>query len=128
MTGGIALILGMTGRNLGAGMSGGRAFVLDLDRALVNQQGLLSGELELTPLSDADAQFVHGLMERHVNETGSAHARELLTEWESTRVRLTAITPRDFRRVTEIRVRAIDEGTDPDGQNVWEEILEVTGG
>jgi glutamate synthase (NADPH) large chain len=128
MTGGIAVILGSTGRNVGAGMSGGRAYVLDLDHLLVNQQSLTSGELELTPLSDQDAQVVHALLERHVNETGSAHGRELLTEWESTRARFSAITPRDFRLVTEIRLRATQDGIDPDGQTVWDEILEVTGG
>ena len=128
MTGGAVLVLGATGRNIGAGMSGGYAFVLDLNRDLVNQQALLSGELELTSLSDADAAVAHSLLVTHVTETDSAHARALLDEWETTRARLTAITPRDFRRVTEIRQRAIDSGVDPDGAIVWDEILEVTGG
>jgi glutamate synthase (NADPH/NADH) large chain len=128
MTGGAVLILGATGRNIGAGMSGGYAFVLDLNRDLVNQQGLLAGELELTSLSDGDAAVAHELLVTHVTETDSAHARALLDDWETTRARLTAITPRDFRRVTEIRQRAIDSGTDPDGAVVWDEILEVTGG
>jgi glutamate synthase (NADPH/NADH) large chain len=128
MTGGVVLILGATGRNIGAGMSGGYAFVLDLNRDLVNQQALIAGELELTSLSDRDAAVARDLLVTHVTETNSAHARALLDEWETTRGRLTAITPRDFRRVTEIRQRAIDLGVDPDGAIVWDEILEVTGG
>jgi glutamate synthase (NADPH/NADH) large chain len=128
MTGGAVLILGATGRNIGAGMSGGYAFVLDLNHDLVNQQALVAGELELTSLSDRDAAVARELLVTHVTETNSAHARALLDEWETTRGRLTAITPRDFRRVTEIRQRAIDSGVDPDGAIVWDEILEVTGG
>jgi glutamate synthase (NADPH/NADH) large chain len=128
MTGGSVLILGATGRNIGAGMSGGYAFVLDLNHDLVNQQGLNSGELELSTLSDVDAEFAHQLLLDHVTETDSAHARQLLDDWQTTRARLTAITPRDFRRVTQIRQRAIDSGIDPDGSVVWDEILEVTGG
>ena len=128
MTGGVALILGDTGRNLGAGMSGGYAFVLDLDTKLVNQSALRSGELELTPLSDESALIVRDLLERHVAETESEYARRLLDEWETTRNRITAVTPRDFRKVTLIRERAATEGRDPDGDAVWSEIMEVTGG
>jgi len=128
MTGGVALILGTTGRNVGAGMSGGYAYVVDLDRASVNQAALQSGELELTPLSDDDAESVRDLLETHVNETGSRYASQLLDDWSVTRDRITAITPRDFRKVTIIRNAALDAGTDPDGEEVWGQIMEVTGG
>jgi glutamate synthase (NADPH/NADH) large chain len=128
MTGGVALILGSTGRNLGAGMSGGYAYVLDLNVALVNQAAILSGELVLQPLTDADAQLVRELLATHVAETGSLYATALLTEWSTTRERITAITPRDFRKVTIIRNTASDAGVDPDGDVVWAQIMEVTGG
>jgi glutamate synthase (NADPH/NADH) large chain len=128
MTGGVALILGETGRNIGAGMSGGYAFVLDLNDALVNQTALRSGELELTPLTDESALIVRDLLERHVTETGSQHAAGLLANWEETRERVTAITPRDFRLVSAIRHDAVMDGRDPDGDEVWAEIMEVTGG
>lgn len=128
MTGGVVLILGDTGRNIGAGMSGGYAFILDLNRDLVNQQGLLAGELELTALSDSHADVARGLLVTHITETGSTHAAELLAHWDITRGRLTAVTPRDFRRVSEIRHRALESGGDPDGTVVWDEILAVTGG
>ena len=109
-------------------MSGGYAFVLDLDTKLVNQSALRSGELELTPLSDESALIVRDLLERHVAETESEYARRLLDEWETTRNRITAVTPRDFRKVTLIRERAATEGRDPDGDAVWSEIMEVAGG
>ena len=128
MTGGFALILGSTGRNLGAGMSGGYAYVLDLDVALVNQAAIVSGELELTPLTDDDAAFVHELLATHVAETGSLYATDLLNDWSTTRERVTAITPRDFRRVTIVRNTALDAGIDPDSDDVWTQIMEVTGG
>ena len=128
MTGGFALILGSTGRNLGAGMSGGYAYVLDLDVALVNQAAIVSGELELSPLTDDDAAFVHELLATHVVETGSLYATDLLNDWSTTRERVTAITPRDFRRVTIVRSTALDAGIDPDSDDVWTQIMEVTGG
>jgi glutamate synthase (NADPH/NADH) large chain len=128
MTGGFALILGSTGRNLGAGMSGGYAYVLDLDVALVNQAAIVSGELELSPLTDDDATFVHELLATHVVETGSLYATDLLNDWSTTREHVTAITPRDFRRVTIVRNTALDAGIDPDSDDVWTQIMEVTGG
>ncbi|MEY4898721.1 MAG: hypothetical protein RL294_532 [Actinomycetota bacterium] len=128
MTGGIALILGSTGRNVGAGMSGGYAYVLDLDVASVNQAAIRSGELELTALTDDDAESVRGLLTTHVMETGSLYGAELLNAWAATRDRITAITPRDFRRVTILRNTAVDAGSDPDGEDVWRQIMEVTGG
>jgi glutamate synthase (NADPH/NADH) large chain len=68
------------------------------------------------------------LLERHVAETGSSFASSLLDDWESTSGRVTAVTPRDFRKVTGIRVEATRQGRDPDGDEVWAEILEVTRG
>jgi glutamate synthase (NADPH/NADH) large chain len=128
MTGGVALILGTTGRNVGAGMSGGYAYVVDLDVASVNQAALQSGELELTPLSEDNAEMVRVLLETHVTETGSRYASGLLDDWVTTRNRITVLTPRDFRKVTIIRNAAVDSGHDPDGEEVWSQIMEVTGG
>jgi glutamate synthase (NADPH/NADH) large chain len=128
MTGGVALILGSTGRNLGAGMSGGYAYVLDLNVAFVNQAAILSGELELEPLADAAAQHVRELLATHVAETGSLYATALLNNWSSTRERITTISPRDFRKVTIIRNTASEAGVDPDSDVVWTQIMEVTGG
>ncbi|HXH35100.1 MAG TPA: glutamate synthase large subunit [Plantibacter sp.] len=128
MTGGLALILGQTGRNLGAGMSGGTAYVFDLDREQVNRESLASGELTLSELGSSDVEIVRDLLERHVAETGSPLAGRLLDDFEQTVVRFVKVLPRDYAAVLATRQTALDEGLDPDGDIVWNRILEVTGG
>ncbi|MGK9146976.1 glutamate synthase large subunit [Plantibacter flavus] len=128
MTGGLALILGQTGRNLGAGMSGGTAYVFDLERDQVNRDSLASGELTLLPLGSGDVEIVRDLLERHVAETGSPLAGRLLADFEQTVSRFVKVLPRDYAAVLATRQSAVDEGLDPDGDIVWNRILEVTGG
>jgi glutamate synthase (NADPH/NADH) large chain len=128
MTGGLALILGTTGRNLGAGMSGGTAYVLDLRRERVNREALAAAELDLLPLGSGDVEIVRDLLEQHVAETGSSVARTLLDDLEAASARFTKVLPRDYAAVLETRKNAADEGLDPDGDVVWNRILEVTGG
>ncbi|KTR86559.1 glutamate synthase large subunit [Leucobacter chromiiresistens] len=145
-TGGFALILGPTGRNIGAGMSGGEAIVLDLDHAHVNPAELASGALMLQQLAGAqgaDAGVPVGeaaalrvrivdLVKRHAEQTGSRVAAELLDDFardpERTFARFTRLIPRGYSRVLEIRERASEQGIDPDGDHVWSEILEATHG
>ncbi|WP_419818914.1 glutamate synthase large subunit [Glaciibacter flavus] len=128
MTGGLALILGETGRNLGAGMSGGTAYIHDLVTARVNADSLASGELELLPLGSADREIVLDLLRQHALETGSALADGLLAEGDAALDRFTKVLPRDYAAVLETRNLAVAEGLDPDGDVVWTRILEVTGG
>lgn len=128
MTGGLALILGPTGRNLGAGMSGGTAYVYDLDRENVNPDALATGELEILPLGGADAAIVRDLLERHRAETESELATRMLADLEATLARFRKVLPRDYAAVLATRQSAADEGLDPDGDVVWNRILEVTGG
>ncbi|MBM7388223.1 glutamate synthase (NADPH/NADH) large chain [Clavibacter michiganensis] len=128
MTGGLALVLGGTGRNIGAGMSGGTAYVIDLDRDRINTDALASGELELHPLGSADAEIVLDLLRRHLAETGSTVAERLLADPETSMERFTKILPRDYAAVLATRQTAVDEGLDPDGDVAWKRILEVTGG
>jgi glutamate synthase (NADPH/NADH) large chain len=128
MTGGLALILGTTGRNLGAGMSGGTAYVLDLREERVNREALATGELELSTLGSGDIEIVRDLLEQHVAETDSNVAKALLTDLEAASARFTKVLPRDYAAVLETRRNAVDEGLDPDGDVVWNRILEVTGG
>ncbi len=128
MTGGLALVLGGTGRNIGAGMSGGTAYVIDLDRDRINTDALASGELELHPLGSADVEIVLDLLRRHLAETGSTVAERLLAEPETSMERFTKILPRDYAAVLATRQTAVDEGLDPDGDVAWKRILEVTGG
>jgi glutamate synthase (NADPH/NADH) large chain len=128
MTGGLALILGQTGRNLGAGMSGGVAYVIDLDLNDVNSDARASGELSLLGLDETDIQIVLDLLSRHVAETGSPLARRLLEAGDATWARFTKVLPRDYAAVLATRQAAVDSGVDPDGEATWLKILEVTGG
>jgi glutamate synthase (NADPH/NADH) large chain len=128
MTGGQTLIIGRTGRNFGAGMSGGTAYVLDLQSTRVNKQALESGELQLRELDAEDRDIVHGLLVKHLEETESLLAARLLENFDDTAARITKVLPRDYAAVLQTRLDAIEEGLDPDGEEVWSRILEVTGG
>ncbi|WP_437584904.1 glutamate synthase large subunit [Paramicrobacterium sp. CJ85] len=128
MTGGLALILGGTGRNLGAGMSGGIAYVLDLDRSRINAEAQVSGELELLPLGSGDREIVTDLIAQHVAETASTLGQRLLDDIEAAVSRFTKVQPRDYAAVLETRQRAVADGLDPDGDDVWQRIREVTHG
>ncbi|MCI9858024.1 glutamate synthase large subunit [Microbacterium proteolyticum] len=128
MTGGLAVILGATGRNLGAGMSGGQAYVYQLDRDLVNRDAMASGELELGPLGSGDAEILRDLLSKHVAETDSTLGRRLLDDFETEVDNFVRVLPRDYAAVLQTRQEAMSEGLDPDGDVVWKRILEVTGG
>ncbi|MEB0285973.1 MULTISPECIES: glutamate synthase large subunit [Cryobacterium] len=128
MTGGLALILGQTGRNLGAGMSGGTAYVYGLRTEDVNSQALESGELTLLPLGSADREIVSDLLEQHRDQTDSVLAAALLSDLETTMSTFVKVLPRDYAAVLATRQNAVAEGLDPDGDVVWNRILEVTNG
>ena len=128
MTGGRAVILGRTGRNLGAGMSGGYAFVYKLRSELVNPEALKADDLRLIPL-DPDLAFeLKELIEAHVAETGSLLGKRLLEDFDHETVNFTVVMPTDFASVSEIRDSAASRGLDPDGDVVWKQILEATSG
>ena len=82
MTGGVAVVLGHTGRNFGAGMSGGVAYVFDKDATF---EGCLNGEMvSLTRLSaQVDRDLLRALVGRHAALTGSTHAADLLGRWDA---------------------------------------------
>jgi len=126
MTGGLALVLGPVGRNLAAGMSGGVAYVLDLDRGRLNVEA--STTLDVTALDAADAELVRELLKRHAEETGSSVAAQLLLDFQDTAARITKIMPRHYAAVLRTRDEAVAEGLDPDGETVWARILEATRG
>ena len=128
MTGGLAVILGETGRNIGAGMSGGTAYVWKLRRERVNAEALRSGEIELGPLGAGDREIVRDLLQRHQHETGSPVAARLLEAGDAALDEFVMITPRDYKAVIATREQALREGLDPDSDEVWSRILEVTGG
>jgi glutamate synthase (NADPH/NADH) large chain len=108
MTGGVVAILGGTGRNLGAGMSGGVAYVLDLEVGRVNPE-----MVDLDPLSTDDRELVNSLVRRHVEETESAAAAALLADWASAAERFTKVMPKDYKRVMRLRAEAVERGLDP---------------
>ena len=123
MTGGCVVVLGAVGRNFGAGMSGGLAYVLDLEDHRVN------GELvDVLRLRDSDDEVLRGLLTRHVEETGSAVAAGLLADWEAARARFSLVLPRAYQRVLDVREQAASQGLSPDSPDVWERIMEVTRG
>ncbi len=128
MTGGTVLIAGATGRNLGAGMSGGTAYVLELDRGRVNPQALAGGELLLTGLDAEDGSIVLDLLRRHHEHTGSARAAELLTDPAATCRRFVKVLPRRFAAVSAALADAAREGLDAGSPDVWSTILEVSNG
>lgn len=128
MTGGLVIILGATGRNLGAGMSGGTAYVHQLREERMNGESLSSGELVLSGLGSADVAIVADLLERHREETGSIVAERMLANMDATAAEFTKITPRDYAAVIQTRATALAEGLDPDGDITWARIKEVTGG
>ncbi len=100
MTGGRVVVIGPTGRNFGAGMSGGIAYVLDEagDFAIRCNREMV----DLEPLAEEeDATLVRGLLERHRDATGSAVADALLDDWAGAVSRFVKVMPRDYRRVIE---------------------------
>jgi len=105
MTGGRAVILGPTGRNLAAGMSGGQAYVLDLNRDLVNRD-----LVELRPAPVEMSEWLCDIVAKHAEETGSTIAEALIKDWDSAVRRFTEIMPVDYRRVLDARAEATARG------------------
>ena len=122
MTGGRIVVLGRTGRNFAAGMSGGIAYVLDLDGTFRSRCNL--GLVDLGPLEDDDVQLVRQLVARHVELTGSTYAAALLDDWPATGGRFVKIMPRDYRRVLLAEARARAESREPE----FSELVGATSG
>jgi glutamate synthase (NADPH/NADH) large chain len=98
MTGGRVVVLGRTGRNFAAGMSGGIAYVLDGDGTFERRCNREMVDLE--PLIEAeDADFVQVMIMKHVTYTGSRYAESLLADWASLQRRLVKVMPREYKRV-----------------------------
>ncbi len=123
MTGGTVVVLGQTGRNFAAGMSGGIAYVLDEDGSFEQRCNMAQVALEPMPdeyearkgsesgddleshgrvdidhLSMGDELILKGLIERHVRFTGSARAREILNNWAAYRTKFAKVFPHEYRR------------------------------
>ncbi len=109
MTAGRVIVLGEVGRNVAAGMSGGIAYLLDLDEDAVNRD-----MVDIESLGDADVEFVHKTVAKHAAETGSVVAQALLSDWTTSQGRFSKIMPRDYKRVLEAIARAESLGEDVD--------------
>ena len=105
MTGGTVLVLGNTGRNFAAGMSGGRAFVLDLDVRLVNTE-----MVDILALPGDQEEIIKSHISKFYAETGSKIAGELIKDWESSKKRISMVMPRDYARVLDVMAKAQREG------------------
>ncbi|CAB4813442.1 unannotated protein [freshwater metagenome] len=118
MTGGTVIILGSIGRNFAAGMSGGMAFVLDLEESLVNTE-----MVDLLTLPAVHEDYVKSSLSNFFVESGSAVAKELLSDWDKSKSRFTLVMPRDYARVLEVMAKAQREGMPVDNA-----VMEVVNG
>ena len=113
MTGGTVLVLGVTGRNFGAGMSGGIAYVLDEDGRFADRCNTSMVAIEPLPSESeqearlarelwhrgaSDESIVLGMLERHAKLTGSTRARTMLADWPAWRGRFVKVFPNEYRR------------------------------
>ncbi len=112
MTGGRVIVLGPTGRNFAAGMSGGIAYVLDTDGSFALNCNIDMVDLERLGQPD-EVALVRGLIARHVELTGSAIGRRVLDAWAITEQQFVAVMPRDFKRVKAAEAKARSESREP---------------
>jgi glutamate synthase (NADPH/NADH) large chain len=115
MTGGRVVVLGSTGRNFGAGMSGGIAYVHDptgVFPSLVNYE-----MVDLEPLDAEDTQFLIDVVTRHRDQTGSAVADRLLDAWDETLAAFHKVMPKDYKRVLEV-LRDAEEHRLPESETL----------
>jgi glutamate synthase (ferredoxin) len=96
MTGGRVVVLGRTGRNFAAGMSGGIAYVLNTSREF--EQLCNPAMVDLEPLDLADLELVQGLIARHVQLTDSDLGTRLLRGWDAASLQFVKVMPRDYKR------------------------------
>ncbi|MEJ7892201.1 MAG: glutamate synthase large subunit, partial [Solirubrobacteraceae bacterium] len=107
MTGGRVIVLGPTGRNFAAGMSGGVAYVLDDNETFASRCNFELVDLDELDTDDERALFE--LITEHRDRTGSTVAAGLLDAWPEALSRFVKIMPRDYKRVLEDRARAVEE-------------------
>jgi glutamate synthase (NADPH/NADH) large chain len=119
MTGGTVVILGDTGKNLGAGFLGGQAYVLDLDFKKMNREALSSESLQFTDavnLPESEQEYLKNIIVGFSKDTNSDFGEFLLTNWTETIDRITKIVPKKYQAVMQIE----------DIENNWDKVLEIT--
>jgi glutamate synthase (NADPH/NADH) large chain len=118
MTGGTVVILGKTGRNFAAGMSGGRAFILDLDPDFVNTE-----LVDVLSVPRDQSEKLQSIISKFYAETGSMVAQKLLENWSEGVKRISMVMPRDYARVLDVIDRA-----ERDGRSAEQAIMEALNG
>jgi glutamate synthase (NADPH/NADH) large chain len=116
MTGGKVVILGATGRNFAAGMSGGVAYVYNPNGTL--EENLNAEMVDLDDMDDEDVEYLREMVQAHVDATDSAVGQRVLSDWENELKNFVKVMPRDFKRV----LQAIAEAEET-GENVDEAIM-----
>src|SRR5262249_9068123 len=112
MTGGRVVVLGHSGRNFAAGMSGGIAYVLDVAGAFSRRCN--RGMVELERLDQAeDIELVRDLLQRHVYHTASTYAAGILNDWIAVQPRFVKVMPKDYKRVLLAESQAKAAGRQP---------------
>jgi glutamate synthase (NADPH/NADH) large chain len=112
MTGGRVIVLGATGRNFGAGMSGGIAYVFDPEETFATR---LNPEMvSLEALEDEDVEFLQSTLRVHWAETDSSVARAILDAGNDALGHFRKVMPKDYRKVLEATAAAVAAGTDID--------------
>ncbi len=121
MTGGTVVVLGVTGQNFAAGMSGGVAYVYDLDQQFSKRCNMSMVTLEKVEAADAsvgkvqhlgqpDEVLLKGLIQKHVDLTGSPRAKTILADWDNQRSKFVKVMPIEYKRaLTELAVAACKE-------------------
>ena len=112
MTGGRVVVLGETGRNFGAGMSGGIAYVYDPNGEFANKVNYEMVKLE--PLTSDDRAFLKDTVQRHCDFTGSTVAEGILASWELKSSEFRKVMPSDYKRVLEVIEQSKAAGLDED--------------
>jgi len=108
MTGGVAVVLGETGRNFGAGMSGGEAYVLDETGDFTDVR-LNDGMVHVEPTEDRDERLVRRMVQNHYDYTDSEKAKEVLENWDEYFDKFVKVMPDPYARVVE---EHMEEGED----------------
>src|SRR5689334_18511255 len=112
MTGGKVVVLGRTGRNFAAGMSGGVAYVYNVDGTF--EENLNAEMVDLDELDDEDVDFLHGMIQAHVDATDSAVGQRILGDWPQHQRHFAKVMPRDYKRVLQAIAEAERDGVDVD--------------
>jgi glutamate synthase (NADPH/NADH) large chain len=104
MTGGVVVVLGETGKNFAAGMSGGMAYIYNPEGTFENKVN--RGMIDLDPMGDEDDLRLKQLLQQHYDYTQSERAKALLDDWSNARTQFAKVMPRDYKRVLQERKQA----------------------